>query len=113
MEVIVDNALYNLFLLHVYEPNVPEITESRRKADWFIPICNGEGIYIEYWGMDTKSYLKTKAERIALYEKHNLPLIGIEKDDPKGDYQTFINNLKRDITKLAIERYGFMPGWKK
>ncbi len=112
MEVIIDNALYNSFILHVYEPNITEISECRKKADWFIPILNGKGIYIEYWGMDTKEYQKSKDEKIALYEKYNIPYIGIEKDDPKGDYQTFKSNLIRDITKLATERYKHMPSWE-
>ena len=88
-------------------------TEKRKKCDWFIPIVNGEGVYIEYWGMKTKKYLEERAEKEELYKKHNIPYIGIEADDPKKDTLTFKSNLIRDLTRLAEERYGFMPKWKK
>ncbi len=113
MEVKIDDVLYNLFMLHCYEKSIDEITEKRKKCDWFIPIANGEGIYIEYWGMETQKYIKERKEKEELYKKYDIPYIGIEKDDPKGDTQTFKSNLNREITKLANERFGFMPKWKK
>ena len=63
--------------------------------------------------MTTEKYLKDKEEKIKLYKKHNVPFVVIEKDDPKKDTMTFRSNLIRDITKLAKERYGFMPEWKQ
>lgn len=113
MEVRIDDVLYNACILHCYGKSVDEITEKRKKCDWFIPIINGEGIYIEYWGMKTPKYLEERAEKEELYKKHNIPYIGIEADDPKKDTLTFRSNLIRDLTKLAEERYGFMPKWKK
>lgn len=113
MEVIIDDVLYNSCILHCYEKAIDEIVDARKKCDWFIPICNGQGIYIEYFGMTTEKYLKDKKEKIELYEKYNIPYIAIGKDDPKKDTQSFRSNLIRDITKLAIDRYGFMPQWKK
>ena len=64
----------------------------------------------------TETFLNKKAdaaEAKALYKKYNIPYIGIEADDPKQDTQTFKSNLIRDITKLAMDEYGFMPRWKK
>lgn len=113
MEVRIDDILYNSYILHCYGKSIDEITEKRKKCDWFIPIANGKGIYIEYWGMDTDKYKKDRQEKEELYKKYNIPYIGIEKDDPKQDTQTFKSNLIRDLTKLAIEKYGFMPEWKK
>ena len=113
MEVRIDDVLYNACILHCYGKSVDEITEKRKKCDWFIPIINGEGIYIEYWGMKTPKYLEERAEKEELYRKHNIPYIGIEADDPKKDTLTFRSNLIRDLTKLAEERYGFMPKWKR
>lgn len=113
MEVRIDDTLYNAYILHCYGKNIDEITEKRKKCDWFIPICNGEGIYIEYWGMDTEEYIKSRKEKEELYEKYNIPYIGIEKDDPKMDSQTFKSNLLRELKDLAIKRFGFMPQWKK
>lgn len=113
MEVRIDDILYNACILHCYGKTVDEITEKRKKCDWFIPIINGEGIYIEYWGMKTPKYLEERAEKEELYKKHNIPYIGIEADDPKKDTLTFRSNLIRDLTKLAEERFGFMPKWKR
>ncbi len=113
MEVHIDDVLYNAYILHSYGMSIPEITEKRKKCDWFIPIVNGEGIYIEYWGMKTPKYLEERAEKEELYKKHNIPYIGIEADDPKKDTLTFRSNLIRDLTKLAEERFGFMPKWTK
>lgn len=113
MEVRIDDILYNSYILHCYGKSIDEITEKRKKCDWFIPISNGKGIYIEYWGMDTDKYKKDRQEKEELYNKYNIPYIGIEKDDPKQDTQTFKSNLIRDLTRLAIERFGFMPEWKR
>ena len=113
MEVRIDDTLYNSFILHSYGKNIAEIIEKRKKCDWFIPISNGKGIYIEYWGMDTPKYVEDRKEKEELYKKYNIPYIGIEKDDPKQDTQTFTNNLLRELRKTAIEYFGFMPEWKK
>ena len=113
MEVKIDDILYNAFILHCYGKNIDEILEKRKKCDWFIPIANGKGIYIEYWGMKTPKYLEERKEKESLYKKYNIPYISIEQDDPKHDTQTFKSNLLRDLTTLAIERFGFMPEWKK
>lgn len=113
MEVRVDDTLYNACIVHSYGKNVTEILEKRKKADWFIPILNGKGIYIEYWGMDTPKYIEDRKEKEELYKKYNIPYISIEKDDPKQDTQTFTNNLLRDLRKNAIKYFGFMPEWKK
>lgn len=113
MEVHIDDVLYNAFILHCYGKSIEDITEKRKKCDWFIPIVNDKGIYIEYWGMKTPKYLAERKEKEELYQKHNIPYISIEADDPKQDTQTFKSNLVRDLTKLAIERFGFMPKWQK
>ena len=113
MEVHIDDILYNAFILHSCGNSIDEIIEKRKKCDWFIPISNGKGIYIEYWGKDDAEYLKDRKEKEELYKKYNVPYIGIEKDDPKKDTQTFKSNLLKDLRKLAIEKFGFMPEWKK
>lgn len=111
VEVIIDDILYKNFILHSYGKSIEEILEARKKCDWFIPICNNKGIYIEYWGMKTKKYLEEKEEKRRLYKKYDIPLIEIEADDPKGDTSTFTSNLIKKITNIAIERWGFMPEW--
>lgn len=113
MEVRIDDMLYNNFILHCYEKPIDELPEHiRKKSDWFIPIRNKRGIYIEYWGMDTQEYLKAKAEKIALYKEYDIPFISIEKDDPKGDTRGFVSRILQEIKTLAKEKYGFMPEWQ-
>lgn len=111
MEVRIDDILFNACILHAYGSSIEGILEKRKKCDWYIPITNDNGIYIEYWGMKTKKYLEDRKEKEELYKKYNIPYIGIEADDPKQDTQTFKSNLIREITKLANEYYGFMPRW--
>ena len=113
MEVRIDDTLYNACILHCYGKNIDEILEKRKKCDWFIPIANDKGIYIEYWGMKTPKYIEDRKEKEELYAKYDIPYISIEQDDPKQDTQTFKSNLLRELKKLAIERFGFMPEWKK
>jgi hypothetical protein len=113
MEVRIDDILYNACILHCYGKSIDEIREKRKKCDWFIPILNGKGIYIEYWGMKTEKYREERAEKEELYKKYDIPYISIEADDPKKDTSTFRSNLIRDLTNLAVERYGFMPEWKR
>ncbi len=111
-EVIIDDILWNACILHCYEKNIDEIREKRKKCDWFIPILNGAGIYIEYWGMTTEKYKQDRKEKEELYKKYNIPYISIEKDDPRGDTMTFKSNLIGEITDKAIQYYGIMPKWK-
>lgn len=113
MEVIIDDILYTSYILHCAGKNIDEITEKRKKCDWFVPIANGKGIYIEYWGMNTDKYRAARKEKEELYIAHNIPYIGIEMDDPKRDRMTFQNNLLRELRTIAVDRYGFMPEWKK
>ena len=113
MEVRIDDMVYKEFIIHRYGKNTIEIDEKRKKCDWFIPIVNSKGIYVEYWGMTTPKYLKERKEKEELYQKYNIPYISIEKDDPKQDTQIFTNNFLRELRKKAKEYFGFMPEWKK
>lgn len=84
-ERIIDDILYNSLLVHCYEKDVIEICSEERtiKSDWFIPVSGNKGVYIEYWGMNTGSYLKNKEEKRKMYIENEIPLIEIEKDDIK------------------------------
>ncbi len=115
MEQLIDDVLWNSSILHSYEPDIMEITSKNKKADWFIPIIGTglfQGIYIEYWGMTTPQYISERKEKEELYKKYDIPYIGIEKDTPK-DSNTLKTILIREISRLAEERFQFMPHWKK
>ena len=106
-EVIIDDILYNGQVCHAYERRVKEIPQSERTvlADWFVPLNGFEGIYIEYWGMDTADYQDNKEEKLKLYEKYKdeVKLIEINKNDIK-DRQNLADTI---FQKLKIF------GWKR
>lgn len=101
-EEVIDDLLYELRIIHCYEKKVPiSADEPTIVADWFIPIKTvREGIYIEYWGMNTKSYLENKERKRKTYKEHNIPLIEIEKDDYK-DRQGLEDRLISEINALS------------
>lgn len=105
-EMIIDDILYELRIVHCYTKKV--ITNSDEptiEADWFIPVTDGRhGIYIEYWGMNSKEYLENKERKRKAYKKHDIPLIEIEKDDYK-DKQGLTDRLQREITKFAFDYF--------
>ena len=105
-EVDVDDALYNLRIVHCYDKKVSEISNAERtiNCDWFIPVLsNSQGIYIEYWGMNTKDYLKNKEEKKKLYKLNEIALIEVEKDDV-NDKQGLSDRIRMEANELA-EKY--------
>ena len=97
-ESIIDDILYDVRIVHCYEKKVPISADERTiTADWFIPVTDGRhGIYIEYWGMNTKEYLENKERKRKAYKEHDIPLIEIEREDYKD----------RQIKKLSGVQYG-------
>lgn len=99
-EIKIDDILFDLDVLHVYEKKVTPITERTVVCDWYVPVFKKYGIYIELWGIDSdKRYNINKDEKRALYKKHNLPLIEIEKDELKGDSMGLIDRIDSEIEK--------------
>lgn len=105
-ESIIDDILYELRIVHCYEKKVPiDMDEQTVTCDWFIPVLdNRRGIYIEYWGMNTKDYLANKERKRASYKANDIPLIEIEKDDYL-DKQGLADRLLQQINKLAKEKF--------
>lgn len=106
-ERIIDDILYHNGYVHAYEKDVTEIGSDLRciKSDFFVPFSGNKGVYIEYWGMTTKEYLKNKEEKKAIYKEYNIPLIDVEKDDTK-DPAGLSSRIQREINKFKAE-------WKK
>lgn len=105
-EVTIDNILFKFQVCHAYGRKVKEIPNSERAitADWFVPLSGADGIYIEYWGMDTSDYEDNKEEKLEIYEKYKdaVKLIEINKNDI-NDSQTLEDNLYQKLK---------MFGWK-
>ncbi len=91
-ELDIDDILYNALILHAYEKEVTQISSEERVvlSDWFVPVYGDVGIYIEYWGLNSPTYIKNKEAKIKLYLDNDIPLIQIEMDEIK------------DKTKLTI-----------
>ncbi|HHU60213.1 TPA: hypothetical protein GXZ34_04780 [bacterium] len=108
-EKIIDDLLYNNRIVHAYSPTVSEIDiteEQSVEADWFIPIISSaKGIYIEYWGMTTKSYLDNKKRKLEQYKKHKIPVIEIQKDEPFEDSDILRVRIMRELKSLSKEHY--------
>jgi len=73
-EQIICDWLYEHRIVHAYEREIP----MAKRCDFYIPISDTDGIYIEYWGMTDKQYLKNKEYKTEIYKKHNLKLLEIE-----------------------------------
>ena len=108
-EVQIDDILYDARIVHCYEKKVPiDSDEQTLKCDWFIPITDSRhGIYIEYWGMNTKDYLLNKERKRKAYKEHNIPLIEIEKDDYK-DKAGLTDRIISEINKLAKKHFNII-----
>lgn len=107
-ESVIDDILYELRIIHCYERKVSQISSDEQTvtADWFIPVENSRsGIYIEYWGMNTKEYLQNKERKRKAYKAHDIPLIEIEKDDYK-DKRGLEDRLLSEINALAKKYFG-------
>lgn len=103
-EVTVDDILFDLSEVHIYEKIVAQITERTVKCDWYIPVYKKYGIYIELWGIDNnEKYELNKEEKRLLYKKHNIPLIEIEKDELRGDTQGLSDRIEKEICKFKEE----------
>jgi hypothetical protein len=101
-EVVIDDILYDNRIVHCYEKKVPIASDEQTvQCDWFIPVTDSRhGIYIEYWGMNTKEYLQNKERKRKAYKDHDIPLIEIEKDDYR-DRQGLTDRIISEINKLA------------
>ena len=103
-EIKVDDILYTCAFVHAYNIKVDEITERTVICDWYIPVINDRGIYIELWGVKgDEKYNKNKKEKIELYRKHNLKLIEIEYDELKDNTSRLRSSIRSKIQMYKEE----------
>lgn len=79
-EIIIDNWLYEQRIVHSYEKLVP--IEEPMRCDFYLPEIGVDGVYVEYWGMESSAqYKERKQNKIALYEANGLKLIEVHAKD--------------------------------
>lgn len=76
-EKMIDDWLYHKGIVHAYERRVP--IEEEVYCDFFIPI--GQKVWIEFWGLEEKKYLKRKELKKQFYKMHNKHLIELTDKD--------------------------------
>ena len=76
-EQIIDNWLFRNNIVHAYERRVPIVEDLY--CDFYIPI--GQTVWIEYWGLEEKKYLKRKELKKELYKKYKKNLIELTDKD--------------------------------
>ena len=76
---MIDATLQYLGILHEYETPL-RIAGQTIHPDFSL----GHGIYIEYWGLQTKQYLHHKKMKQKLYKRGKYQLINIENEDLKN-----------------------------
>lgn len=93
-EVIIDNTLYEYWLVHAYERKLP--IDENVYSDFYLPARLGaSAVYIEYWGMEDGKYNERKKVKKEIYKKYNLNLIELENHH--------IDNLDDYLPKLLLD----------
>jgi predicted nuclease of restriction endonuclease-like RecB superfamily len=85
---MIDAVLQHLGIPHEYEPRL-QIGRQVIHPDFSL----GHGIYVEYWGLHTKRYLKYRRLKLELYKRKDLHLINIEDSDLKNILYIFTQQL--------------------
>ena len=93
-EVIIDDALYMHNVAHAYERTIV-VGGIEMLPDFFLP---EHGVYIEYWGGKSPSYLSHKQSKIGTYAKNNVKLVSLEDED--------LSDIDRALAK-KLSTYGY------
>ena len=90
-EVLIDNWLYMMGIVHAYERRLP--IEEEVYCDFYVPAGK---VYIEYWGLENDpKYLARKQAKQELYRKYQLNLIELNDDH--------IRNVDDELPKLLLK----------
>jgi len=76
-ELAIDNWLFANRIAHGYDVAIPG---SAKRCDFKVLLKDGD-VYIEYWGLNDKTYLRNKNEKLKLYNKGNLKLLELTSKD--------------------------------
>lgn len=92
-EMIIDDWLYNNWIVHAYEKKLP--VEEELYSDFYIP---EKKVYLEFWGMEENTkYKERKIKKIEIYKKYNINIIELDNWD--------LENLD-DILPKKLLKYG-------
>ncbi|MBD3226985.1 MAG: helicase IV [Candidatus Lokiarchaeota archaeon] len=102
-ELIIDNLLTLYGIKHIYERTI-HINGKALRYDFYLPDFD---IYLEYWGLFDKKYLKRKKQKIHLYKKKNLNLVSIEDIDLKDIYKILPKKLSKytNLEKISAAKH--------
>jgi len=78
-EWMIDAALQYLGISHEYEPRI-EINRQVFHPDFKLK----NGVYLEYWGLNSRSYRKLKHRKQKVFGQRKFKLINIENADLKN-----------------------------
>jgi len=94
-EMLIDNALYDYWLVHAYERKLP--IEEDLYSDFYLPAQHWwKSVYIEYWWYEDKEdYIERKKIKQDLYKKYNFNLIELENKH--------IDNLDDYLPRMLLE----------
>jgi hypothetical protein len=84
-EQTIDNFLFRNGIIHAYEKRLPG--DKCFYCDFYIPPLNKitQSIYIEYWGVENdENYLEGKKTKLEIYNREQLQLIEITKNNLKN-----------------------------
>lgn len=101
-EVIIDNFLYQYWLVHAYERKLP--IEEDIYCDFYIPSWKDrpQAVYIEYWGIDdNQKYIERKNKKIEIYKREWLNLIELTEND----IQNLDDILPKKLLQYKIKIY--------
>lgn len=108
-EVIIDNLLYNARIIHTYEKPLEYNKDNGYPIlpDWFVPVLdNSRGVYIEYYGVtDKKAYNRRRERNQTVYDREEIPVIGIEADEV-GNLPQLQKRIIMELNRLSLQHFG-------
>ncbi len=91
-ELLIDNWLFDHRVWHIYEPKLP--IEENVLADFGIITKDEKLIYLEFWGMEHKSYKDRKETKLIIYKENDFTLIEVDPEDLRSLNEVLQRNLR-------------------
>ncbi|WP_169941505.1 helicase IV [Campylobacter sp. RM15925] len=95
-ELIIANWLFYRGVKFIYEKKAN--ANQRVISDFYLVDYD---VYIEFWGLETASYLKRKKKKIKIYKKNRLKLIEMNDDSLRDLNQFFAKEFAKFKIRLS------------